>query len=89
VERSPPMDAGAKFYEGKRRSEMQVEDLGSDTEGGGAGASSHPLSKWELKNWEPSRGKKKPKPQGGNIRRSSTLPFESSLAPEFLSLFAS
>jgi hypothetical protein len=87
VERATPMDAGAKFYEGKRRSEMQVEDLGSDTEG--AAGASRPLSKWELKNWEPSRGKKKPKPQGGNIRRSSTLPFESSLAPEFLSLFAS
>merc|ERR1712216_1058708 len=55
----------------------------------GAAGASRPLSKWELKNWEPSRGKKKPKPQGGNIRRSSTLPFESSLAPEFLSLFAS
>jgi hypothetical protein len=88
VERASPMDAGAKFYDGKRRSEMQVEDLGSDTEGNAAGAS-RPLSKWELKNWEPSRGKKKPKPQGGNIRRSSTLPFESSLAPELLSLFAS
>jgi hypothetical protein len=92
VERATPMDAGAgaKLYDGKRRSEMQVEDLGSDTEGVAAGAS-RPLSKWELKNWEPSRGsKKKPKPsQQGNIRRSSTLPFESSLAPEFLSLFAS
>ena len=37
---------------------------------------SRPLSKWELKNWEPSRGsKKKPKPsQQGNIRRSSPAP---------------